>query len=54
MASRLMVRTLPGILQSGLWHQLEVLPPAPTRALVTDVGSGSIDSGPADTRVWEC
>lgn len=37
--SRIWVRTLPGILQSGLWQQLERLPPAPTRALVTDVGN---------------
>jgi hypothetical protein len=47
MASRLMVRTLPGILQSGLWHQLEVLPPAPTRALVTDVGNDVLYGMPA-------
>lgn len=37
--SRIWVRTLPGILQSGLWQQLERLPPAPARALVTDVGN---------------
>jgi hypothetical protein len=48
MASRLVVRTLPGILQSGLWHQLEVLPPAPTRALVTDVGNDVLYGMPAD------
>jgi hypothetical protein len=48
MASRLMVRTLPGILQSGLWDQLEVLPPAPTRALVTDVGNDVLYGMPAD------
>jgi hypothetical protein len=37
--SRFVIRTLPGILQSGLWRQLDALPPAPTRALVTDVGN---------------
>jgi hypothetical protein len=34
-----LLRTLPGILDSGLWRMLESLPPAPTRALVTDVGN---------------
>jgi hypothetical protein len=48
MASRLLVRTLPGILESGLWRQLEVLPPAPTRALVTDVGNDVLYGMPAD------
>jgi hypothetical protein len=33
------IRTLPGILESGLWRQLQSLPAAPTRALVTDVGN---------------
>lgn len=37
--SRVLVRTLPGILQSGLWQQLERLPTAPTRGLITDVGN---------------
>jgi len=37
--SRLVVRTLPGILQSGLWNTLSELPPATTRGLVTDVGN---------------
>lgn len=37
--SRVLFRTLPGILESGLWQALESLPPAPTRALVTDVGN---------------
>jgi hypothetical protein len=37
--SRFLIRGLPGILQSGLWRELESLPPAPTRALVTDVGN---------------
>jgi len=37
--SRVAFRTLPGILQSGLWRTLESLPPAHTRALITDVGN---------------
>jgi hypothetical protein len=37
--SRLVIRTLPGILQSGLWRQLESFSKVPTRALVTDVGN---------------
>jgi hypothetical protein len=37
--SRLLFRTLPGILESGLWQKLESLPPIPTRALVADVGN---------------
>ena len=32
-------RTLPGILESGLWEGLAALPPAPTRAVVSDVGN---------------
>jgi hypothetical protein len=38
-ASTFLVRGLPGILQSGLWRELESRPPVPTRALVTDVGN---------------
>jgi hypothetical protein len=37
--SRVVVRTLPGILQSGLWRKLESLPVVPTRGLITDVGN---------------
>ena len=37
--STFVVRRLPGILQSGLWRELESHAPAPTRALVTDVGN---------------
>jgi hypothetical protein len=32
-------RTLPGILESGLWRSLASLPELPTRALVADVGN---------------
>jgi hypothetical protein len=37
--SRFVIRTLPGILESGVWRHLESLPAAPTRALITDVGN---------------
>ena len=37
--SNLLGRRLPGILESGLWRQLESSPRIPTRALVTDVGN---------------
>jgi len=37
--SRFVVRTLPGILESGLWRHLESHPAGLTRALVTDVGN---------------
>jgi hypothetical protein len=37
--SRLLLRSLPGILESGLWRELESRPAAPTRGLVTDVGN---------------
>ena len=37
--STVLVRTLPGILESGLWNRLAVLPPAATRAIVSDVGN---------------
>jgi hypothetical protein len=39
MASSLMGRRLPGILDCGLWPLLRSLPRARTRALVTDVGN---------------
>lgn len=32
-------RTLPGILESGIWRELESRPPVPTRGLVTDIGN---------------
>lgn len=37
--SQFLFRTLPGILKSGLWTELERRPPMMTRALVTDVGN---------------
>src|SRR5262245_34001192 len=37
--SRLIFRSLPGILDSGLWRELESRPRVPTRGLITDVGN---------------
>lgn len=37
--STIAMRTLPGILQSGLWTGLKGLPDQPTRGLITDVGN---------------
>lgn len=37
--SRFLGRTLPGIVQCGLWDALEQRSPAPTCALVTDIGN---------------
>src|SRR5690349_11885237 len=37
--SQFLARRLPGIIESGLWPAIERLPPARTRALVTDVGN---------------
>lgn len=37
--NRFIVRTLPSILKSGLWSELERRPPLVTRGLVTDVGN---------------
>ena len=45
--SRFVARTLPGILQSGLWRTLDSLPPAASRGLVTDVGNDVIYELPA-------
>jgi hypothetical protein len=37
--SKFVIRTLPGILESGLWRRLESSSAVPTRAFVTDVGN---------------
>ncbi len=37
--SRFVLRTLPGILKSGLWDELDRRPPMATRGLVTDIGN---------------
>ena len=38
-ASRVLGRTLPGIDECGLWDSLKDAPPAPTYALITDIGN---------------
>ena len=47
MESRVIVRTLPGILDCGLWAALAERPRRPTRALVTDVGNDILYGAPA-------
>jgi len=47
-ASRVAVRTLPGILECGLWRALESRPGVPTRALVTDVGNDILYGYPVE------
>ena len=37
--SQFLIRTLPAILECGLWRELESRPQAPTRAVLTDVGN---------------
>jgi hypothetical protein len=41
-ASTVLGRTLPGIVQCGLWEDLSRRPPLPTAALVTDIGNDVI------------
>jgi hypothetical protein len=48
MESRVLARTLPGILDSGLWKALAERPPLPTRALVTDVGNDILYGAPPE------
>ena len=55
--SRFLARSLPGILDSGLWAELDSAPPAQTRALVTDVGNDILYGASATrTLAWveEC
>jgi hypothetical protein len=55
--SRVLLRSLPGILESGLWRRLEELPHAPARALITDVGNDILyGSSPSQILEWvaEC
>lgn len=55
--SRVLVRTLPGILQSGLWQELDRLPRVSARALITDVGNDILYGASASqTLAWveEC
>jgi hypothetical protein len=55
--SRVLARSLPGILHSGLWSRLESLPAVRTRALITDVGNDILyGSPPGEVLAWveEC
>lgn len=47
-SSRFLFRTLPGILESGLWPELESRTRVATRALVTDVGNDLLYGYSAD------
>ena len=47
--SRILFRSLPGILESGLWDYVSSLPAAPTRALITDVGNDVLYQVPVAT-----
>jgi hypothetical protein len=55
--SRVLIRTLPGILDSGLWAELDRRPKAPTRAVISDVGNDILyGSSPERIASWveEC
>ena len=57
LSSRVFVRTLPGILESGLWRQLGEAPAATTRAVISDVGNDILyGASPAQILDWieEC
>jgi hypothetical protein len=48
MTSGIYGRRLPGILQCGLWRDLAQAPPAPTAALVTDIGNDLLYEQPVE------
>jgi hypothetical protein len=51
--SNFLGRSLPGILACGLWRQLDRLPPATTRGLITDVGNDILyGSSASQTLAW--
>jgi hypothetical protein len=51
--SRLAIRSLPSILESGLWRQIETSPRVRTRGLVTDVGNDILYGFPVEQiLVW--
>jgi hypothetical protein len=47
-AQRLVVRSLPGILQCGIWRALEALPPALSIGIVADIGNDILYGYPPD------
>ena len=51
--SQVAFRALPGILECGLWHEMESRPRMATRALVTDVGNDILYGfSPEQTVAW--
>ena len=53
MTSRVLGRSLPGILQCGLWDQLAAREPVSTRALITDIGNDLVyGAGASWTARW--
>lgn len=48
MTSTVLGRTLPGIVQCGLWRDLESRSPAPAAALVTDIGNDLLYGAPVE------
>jgi hypothetical protein len=55
--SRVLVRSLPSILHSGLWAELKRRPPVRTRGLITDVGNDILyGASPEQILAWvaEC
>lgn len=51
--SQFLARSLPGILQSGIWRALDTLPPADTLAIVSDVGNDILyQHSPAQILDW--
>jgi hypothetical protein len=57
LSSRVFVRTLPAILESGLWRKLGESSKAPTRAVISDVGNDILyGASPAQIVDWvaEC
>ncbi|MEX0939338.1 MAG: hypothetical protein WDZ59_15855 [Pirellulales bacterium] len=53
MTSSVLGRQLPGITQCDLWPALDSLPPAPTSALLTDIGNDLLyDASPETITAW--
>ncbi len=46
--SAVLLKSMPGISRCGLWDALSAAPPAPTRALVTDIGNDLLYGEPTD------
>lgn len=46
--SQVLLRSLPGIIECGLWERLASLPAAPTAALLTDIGNDVLYGAPVE------